>query len=73
MVPYHGASHTTASDWQWRARGSHSDPRFDPSTSSATLWENMFEVHPDTPPDDPVYELLGVTPQRPAMPATCAS
>ncbi|KAI9449869.1 calcium-translocating P-type ATPase [Lactarius psammicola] len=33
----------------------------DPPKSSATLWENKFEVHPDTPRDDPVYGLLGVT------------
>ncbi|KAN0132469.1 calcium-translocating P-type ATPase [Lactarius tabidus] len=45
------------------ASGSLSDPDgFDPSRSSATLLENGFEVHPETPRDDPVYGLLGLTP-----------
>ncbi|KAN0132462.1 hypothetical protein V8E53_009721 [Lactarius tabidus] len=73
MVPYPDASHTAAPDWPWRARGSRSNPRFDPSMPSATLWENVFEVHPETPPDDPVYGLLGMTPPRPVTPAMCAS
>ena len=69
MVPSPVASHTAVPGWQWRARGSLSDPRFDPSTSSAILWENVFEVHPDTPPDDPVFGSLSMTPQS----ATCNS
>jgi len=37
-----------------------SDPAgFDPSKSSAALWENKFEVHPDTARDDPVFRVLG--------------
>ena len=39
-----------------------SDPGLDRPMSTATLWENGFEVHPDTPRDDPVYGLLGMTP-----------
>lgn len=35
---------------------------FGPSGSSATLLENGFEVHPDTPRDDPVHGVLGMTP-----------
>ena len=62
MVPSPDTSHTAAPDRPWRARGSHSHrPGFDPPMSSATLWENVFEVHPNTPPDDPVYESLGMT------------
>ncbi|KAF8267736.1 hypothetical protein EI94DRAFT_1801308 [Lactarius quietus] len=56
-----GASPVVAHDSQPCASGSLSDPRFDTSRSSATLWENAFEVHPDTPRDDPVYGLLGMT------------
>lgn len=37
--------------------GSLSDPaRSDPSKSSAALWEGKLQIHPDTPPDDPVYQ-----------------
>ncbi|KAI9463227.1 calcium-translocating P-type ATPase [Lactarius psammicola] len=68
MVPSLVASHIVAPDWQPRTGGSLSDPAgFDPSRSSAALWENKFEVHPDTPRDDPVYRLLGMT-QRPVTP-----
>ncbi|KAH9015966.1 calcium-translocating P-type ATPase [Lactarius deliciosus] len=60
MVPSLVASHVVAPDWQPRTGGSFSDSAgFDPSRSS-TLWENVFEVHPDTPRDDPVYRLLGM-------------
>jgi Ca2+-transporting ATPase len=71
MVPSLDASHTAVPGWQWRARGSRSDPGSDPSTSSTTLWENVFEIHPDTPQDDPLYGLLGITPPA-VTPATCA-
>jgi hypothetical protein len=49
-------------DCQPPASGSLSGPGFEPSKSSAPLLENGFEVHPDTPRDDPVYGLLGITP-----------
>ena len=49
-----------ASNWQPRVHGWLSDPAgFDPSRSSAALWENKFEVHPETHRDDPVFRLLG--------------
>ena len=68
MVPMLVASHIVAPVWQPRTDGSLSDPAgFDPSRSSAALWENKFEVHPDTPRDDPVYRLLDMT-QRPVTP-----
>ena len=61
-------SDVVAPDWQPRTSGSLSDPvGFDPSRSSAGLWENWFEVHPATPRDDPVYRLLDMT-QRPVSP-----
>ena len=70
MVPSLVASHIVAPHWQQprTTGGSLSDPAgFDPSRSSAALWENKFEVHPDTPRDDPVYRLLDMT-QRPVTP-----
>lgn len=68
MVPTLVASHVVASNWQPRSFGSLSDPAgFDPSRSSAALWENKFEVHPDTPRNDPVFRILGVT-SRPLTP-----
>ncbi|KAH9025496.1 calcium-translocating P-type ATPase [Lactarius pseudohatsudake] len=67
MVPSLVASHVVAPDWQLRTGRSFSDSAgFDPSRSSA-LWENVSEVHPDTPRDDPVYRLLGMT-QRSVTP-----
>ncbi|CAL1717041.1 unnamed protein product [Somion occarium] len=34
-----------------------SDPaHFDPSKSSAALWEGKIQIHPDTKPDDPAYK-----------------
>jgi Ca2+-transporting ATPase len=57
-----------ASNWQPRVTGSLSDPAgFDLSRSSAALWENKFEVRPDTPRDDPVFSLLGAA-SRPLTP-----
>lgn len=61
MVPLPDASHVVALDWQPCASDSLSDPGFDPPRQSATLWENEFEVHPDTPRDDPVFRFLGMT------------
>ena len=57
-----------ASSCQPRVNDSLSDPAgFDPSRSSAALWENAFEVHPDTPLDDPVFRILGAA-SRPLTP-----
>ena len=68
MIPTLVASHVVTSNWKPRTGGSLSDPAgFDPSKSSAALWENKYEVHPDTPADDPVFRVLGATP-RPLTP-----
>ncbi|TFY55009.1 hypothetical protein EVG20_g9475 [Dentipellis fragilis] len=54
MLPSLMASHIVGSSWTPQSNGSLSDPAgFDPSKSSAALWENKFEVHPDTARDDP--------------------
>ncbi|KAG2737482.1 calcium ATPase [Suillus brevipes Sb2] len=39
-----------------QSRGTLSDPaRYDPSKSSAALWEGRLQIHPDTKPDDALY------------------
>jgi Ca2+-transporting ATPase len=44
--------------------GSLSDPaHFDPSKSSAALWEGKIQIHPDTPADDPAYRRWGLSPK----------
>ncbi|KAH9025691.1 calcium-translocating P-type ATPase [Lactarius deliciosus] len=64
-VPSPDVSHIATPEWQPRTSGSLSDPvGFGRLGSSAALRENGFEVHPDTPRDDPVYGLLSVI-QRP--------
>jgi hypothetical protein len=51
-----------ASNRQPRVNVSLSDPNdFDPSRSSAALWEIKVEVHPDTPCDDPAFRILGAS------------
>ncbi|KAH9159737.1 calcium-translocating P-type ATPase [Lactarius sanguifluus] len=68
MVPTLVSSHIAAPEWQPHTSRSLFDPvGFGPLGSSAALWENGFEVHPDTPWDDPVYGLLGMT-RRPVTP-----
>jgi Ca2+-transporting ATPase len=68
IVPTLVISQVVAPNLHHRIGGSLSDPAgFDPSTSSAALWENKFEVHPDTPRDDPVFRLLGEA-SRPLTP-----
>ncbi|KAH9164446.1 Ca-transporting ATPase [Lactarius sanguifluus] len=65
MVPSPDVSYVAAPEWQPRTSGSLSDPvGFGRSGPSAALRENGFEVHPETPCDDPVYGLLSVI-QRP--------
>ncbi|THH15336.1 hypothetical protein EW146_g5119 [Bondarzewia mesenterica] len=60
MLPTLMASHIVGSNWAPESRGSLSDPAgFDPSKSSAALWENKYEIHPDTDPNDPVFKILG--------------
>ena len=56
MVPTLIAS-SIGAGWAPQARGSLSDPaRYDPSKSSAALWEGKFQIHPDTKSDDPVFQ-----------------
>jgi len=56
MVPTLIAS-SIGAGWAPQARGSLSDPaRYDPSRSSAALWEGKFQIHPDTKSDDPVFQ-----------------
>ncbi|KAH9052618.1 hypothetical protein EDB87DRAFT_422577 [Lactarius vividus] len=56
MNPSQDASRLKVPGWQLRPSGSPCDPAcLSPSMSSSTPCENVFEVHPDTPLDDPVY------------------
>ncbi|KAG2361782.1 hypothetical protein BDR07DRAFT_1485475 [Suillus spraguei] len=55
MVPTLIAS-SIGAGWAPQSRGTLSDPaRFDPSKSSAALWEGRLQIHPDTRPDDALY------------------
>ncbi|KAI6165548.1 Ca-transporting ATPase [Pisolithus thermaeus] len=59
MVPTLIAS-SIGAGWAPQARGSLSDPaRYDPSRSSAALWEGKFQIHPDTKADDPIFQNWG--------------
>ncbi|KAI6037756.1 Ca-transporting ATPase [Pisolithus marmoratus] len=59
MVPTLIAS-SIGAGWAPQARGSLSDPaRYDPSRSSAALWEGKFQIHPDTKSDDPIFLKWG--------------
>ncbi|KAG6329880.1 hypothetical protein ID866_9209 [Astraeus odoratus] len=68
MVPTLIAS-SIGAGWAPQARGSLSDPaRYDPSRSSAALWEGKFQIHPDTKKDDPIivkWGAVGVKSQSP--------
>ncbi len=58
-LPIFRSRQVVASGWQPRVNGSFSDPAgLNPSRSSAALWENKFEVHANTPRDDPVFGIL---------------
>ncbi|KAH9024004.1 calcium-translocating P-type ATPase [Lactarius deliciosus] len=61
MVPSPDISHFAAPEWEPPPGGSSSDPVGIGRSGSSAVCENGFEVHPDTPWDDPVYRLLGVT------------
>ncbi|KAG2341321.1 calcium-translocating P-type ATPase [Suillus weaverae] len=55
MVPTLIAS-SIGAGWAPQSRGTLSDPaRYDPSKSSAALWEGRLQIHPDTKPDDALY------------------
>ncbi|TFK49949.1 calcium-translocating P-type ATPase [Heliocybe sulcata] len=58
MVPTLVAS-SIGAGWQPQG-GSLSDPAHnDPSRSTAALWEGKFQIHPDTPADDPFLKKWG--------------
>ncbi|KAF8440336.1 Ca-transporting ATPase [Boletus edulis BED1] len=59
MVPTLIAS-SIGAGWAPHSHGTLSDPaRYDPSRSSAALWEGRLQVHPDTKPDDPIFQKWG--------------
>ncbi|KAF9223507.1 Ca-transporting ATPase [Gyrodon lividus] len=59
MVPTLIAS-SIGAGWAPQSHGSLSDPaRFDPSKSSAALWDGKFQIHPDTKSDDPILQKWG--------------
>ena len=68
IVPTLVVSQVVAPNLRQHNGASLSDPAgFDPSKSSAALWENKFEVHQDTPRDDPVFRVLDAA-SRPLTP-----
>lgn len=59
MVPTLIAS-SIGAGWAPHTHGTLSDPaRYDPSKSSAALWEGKFQIHPDTKADDPIFQKWG--------------
>lgn len=59
MVPSLIAS-SIGAGWSPMSPSDLSNPaKFDPSKSSAALWEGKVQIHPDTKPDDPVYKIFG--------------
>jgi Ca2+-transporting ATPase len=51
---------TIAASHAWTQPGSLSDPtQTDPSRSSAALWEGKLQLHPETSPEDPLYQRFG--------------
>ncbi|EIW84082.1 calcium-translocating P-type ATPase [Coniophora puteana RWD-64-598 SS2] len=59
MVPTLIAS-SIGAGWAPHTTGSLSDPaRFDPSLSSAALWEGKVQIHPDTKSDDDLIKKWG--------------
>ncbi|KAI0787507.1 calcium-translocating P-type ATPase [Fomes fomentarius] len=59
MVPSLIAS-SIGAGWAPQSPTGLSDPAsFDPSKSSAALWEGKIQIHPDTKPDDPVVQRWG--------------
>ncbi|KAK7690441.1 hypothetical protein QCA50_005539 [Cerrena zonata] len=56
MVPSLIAS-SIGAGWAPQSPNGLSDPaHFDPSKSSAALWEGKVQIHPDTKPDDPIFK-----------------
>ncbi|EKM58525.1 uncharacterized protein PHACADRAFT_252935 [Phanerochaete carnosa HHB-10118-sp] len=59
MVPTLVAS-SIGAGWHPQSPQGLDDPaHFDPSKSSAALWENKIQIHPDTKPDDPAFKKWG--------------
>ncbi|KAJ3525925.1 hypothetical protein NM688_g8328 [Phlebia brevispora] len=59
MVPTLVAS-SIGAGWAPQSPSGLSDPaHFDPSKSSAALWEGKIQIHPDTDHNDPVYKKWG--------------
>lgn len=59
MVPSLIAS-SIGAGWAPQSPSGLSNPAsFDPSKSSAALWEGKIQIHPDTNPDDPVLQRWG--------------
>ena len=59
MVPTLVAS-SIGAGWHPQSPSGLSDPaHWDPSKSSAALWEGKIQIHPDTKPDDPVMQRWG--------------
>ncbi|KAI0833641.1 calcium-translocating P-type ATPase [Trametes gibbosa] len=59
MVPTLIAS-SIGAGWAPQSPSGLSNPaQFDPSKSSAALWEGKIQIHPDTKPDDPVMHRWG--------------
>lgn len=65
MVPTLVAT-SIGAGWAPQSPGGLSDPaRFDPSKSSAALWEGKIQIHPDTKPDDPAMKRWGAVATKP--------
>ncbi|KAI0359713.1 calcium-translocating P-type ATPase [Trametes cingulata] len=59
MVPTLIAS-SIGAGWAPQSPSGLSNPaQFDPSKSSAALWEGKIQIHPDTKPDDPIMQRWG--------------
>lgn len=64
MVPTLVASSIGSAGWTPHTPNGLSDPaHFDPSKSSAALWEGRPQIHPDTRPDDPALRRWGSSAQ----------
>ncbi|KAI0368013.1 calcium-translocating P-type ATPase [Pilatotrama ljubarskyi] len=59
MVPTLIAS-SIGAGWAPQSPSGLSNPaQFDPSKSSAALWEGKIQIHPETKPDDPIMQRWG--------------
>ncbi|EJF64840.1 calcium-translocating P-type ATPase [Dichomitus squalens LYAD-421 SS1] len=64
MVPTLIAS-SIGAGWAPQSPTGLSNPAsFDPSKSSAALWEGKIQIHPETKPDDPVMQRWGAVAKR---------